>query len=130
VIAPLIAGGNTCVVLASEKKPLCAVTFAEVLNSSDLPGGVVNILTGQPKELLSFFSDHMDVNAMLYAEPDPGSYQLIREKASLNVKRINTYENVNWLSDEGQSPYFIMDFQEIKTTWHPIENIGGAKAGY
>ena len=54
------------------KKALCAVTFAEVLNSSDLPGGVVNILTGQPKELLSYFSDHMDVNAMLYAEPDPG----------------------------------------------------------
>lgn len=130
VIAPLISGGNTCVVLASEKKPLCAVTFAEVLNSSDLPGGVVNILTGSPKELLPFFSDHMDVNAMLYAESDTAAYQLIREKAALNVKRINTYENVNWASEQGQSPYFIMDFQEIKTTWHPIENIGGAKAGY
>src|SRR6201984_1618139 len=62
VIAPVIVGGNTCVVLASETKPLCAVTFAEVLNSSDLPGGVVNILTGKVSELASWFTDHMDVN--------------------------------------------------------------------
>jgi acyl-CoA reductase-like NAD-dependent aldehyde dehydrogenase len=65
VIAPVIAGGNTCIVLASETKPLCAVTFAEVLNSSDLPGGVVNILTGKPAELASWFVDHMDVNATI-----------------------------------------------------------------
>lgn len=63
IMAPIIAGGNTCVMLASETKPLCAVTFAEVLNSSDLPGGVVNILTGKVSELLPFFADHMDVNA-------------------------------------------------------------------
>lgn len=130
VIAPVIAGGNTCVVLASYNKPLCGVTFAEVLNSSDLPGGVVNILTGKPAELLPFFADHMDVNAMLYCEDDPASRKLIQEKSSLNVKRIAHYEKVKWGTDDGQSPYFIMDFQEIKTTWHPIENIGGAKAGY
>jgi acyl-CoA reductase-like NAD-dependent aldehyde dehydrogenase len=130
LIAPIIAGGNTCVVLASYEKPLCAVTFAEVLNSSDLPGGVVNILTGKPSELLPYFADHMDVNAIAYCEANTAAQKLIQEKSALNVKRAVMYDTVNWLTDEAQSPYFIMDFQEIKTTWHPIENIGGAKAGY
>ncbi len=130
VIAPVIAGGNTCVVLASETKPLCAVTFAEVLNSSDLPGGVVNILTGKPSELVSWFTDHMDVNATLYCESDAVVQKLIREKSAVNLKRIHFYDKINWYSDEGQSPYFIMDTQEIKTTWHPVENIAGAGGGY
>jgi len=68
VIAPVIAGGNTCIVLASEQKPLCAVTFAEVINSSDVPGGVINILTGKPGELVKYFADHMDVNAVIYCD--------------------------------------------------------------
>lgn len=130
VIAPIIAGGNSCIVLASYSKPLCAVTFAEVLNTSDLPGGVVNILTGKPSELLPFFADHMDVNAIVYCESDEASQKMIREKSASNVKRVMVYDKVNWFSDEGQSPYLIMDLQEIKTTWHPVENIGGAKAGY
>ena len=130
IMAPIIAGGNTCVLLASETKPLCAVTFAEVLNSSDLPGGVVNILTGKVPELLSFFADHMDVNATCYCEKDAAALKTIKEKASLNVKRVIYYENKKWNNEETQSPYFINDFQEIKTTWHPIENIGGGKAGY
>ena len=130
VIAPVIAGGNTCVVLASETKPLCAVTFAEVLNSSDLPGGVVNILTGKPSELASWFTDHMDVNATLYCESDAVVQKMIREKSAVNLKRIHFYDKINWYTDEGQSPYFIMDTQEIKTTWHPVENIAGAGGGY
>src|SRR6478672_3119616 len=88
VIAPVIAGGNTCVVLASETKPLCSVTFAEVLNSSDLPGGVVNILTGKPKELVSWFVDHMDVNATIYCENNSDTQKMIREKSAMNLKRI------------------------------------------
>ena len=130
VIAPVIAGGNTCIVLASETKPLCAVTFAEVLNSSDVSGGVVNILTGKPSELVKYFADHMDVNAIIYCENDVETKKIIQEKASLNVKRVVLYDKVKWNSDEAETPYFIMDTQEIKTTWHPIENIGGAKAGY
>jgi acyl-CoA reductase-like NAD-dependent aldehyde dehydrogenase len=130
VIAPIIAGGNTCIVLASATKPLCAVTFAEVLNSSDLPGGVVNILTGKVAELVPFFADHMDVNATVFCEADAATQKLIKEKSSLNVKRVVLYDKVKWATATGQSPYFIMDLQEIKTTWHPIENIGGAKAGY
>ena len=130
VIAPIIAGGNTCIVLASNTKPLCAVTFAEVLNSSDLPGGVVNILTGKVAELVPYFADHMDVNATVYCEGDAATQKMIKEKSALNVKRVILYDKVKWTDATGQSPYFIMDLQEIKTTWHPIENIGGAKTGY
>ncbi len=129
-IAPVIAGGNTCVVLASETKPLCAVTFAEVLNSSDLPGGVVNILTGKPAELQSWFTDHMDVNATIYCEKDTDIQKMIREKSAANLKRVHFYDTIDWYSEKGQSPYFIMDNQEIKTTWHPVENIAGAGGGY
>lgn len=130
VIAPVITGGNTCVVLASENKPLCAVTFAEVLNSSDLPGGVVNILTGKISELGSWFADHMDVNATIYCEKDSSVQQMIKEKSALNLKRVLFYDTINWFDAAGQSPYFIMDTQEIKTTWHPVENIAGAGGGY
>ena len=130
VIAPVIAGGNTCIVLGSFLKPLCVVTFAEVLHSSDVPGGVVNMLTGKPDELLPYFADHMDVNAVVYCEKNEVQKKMIQEKAALNMKRVVFYDEVDWSSEKAQSPYLIMDTQEIKTTWHPIENIGGAKAGY
>lgn len=129
-IAPVIAGGNTCIVLASYPKPLCAVTFAEVLNSSDVPGGVVNILTGKPEELVPYFSNHMDVNAVVYCGDDTKIQKAVQENAALNVKRAVFYSGTDRDDDEAQSPYRIMDTQEIKTTWHPIENIGGAKSGY
>src|SRR5881394_1274142 len=125
VIAPVIAGGNTCIVLASESKPLCSVTFAEVLNSSDLPGGVVNILTGKQGELASWFVDHMDVNATIYCENDPDLKKMMQEKSAINLKRIFFYDKIKWNTDQGQSPYLILDTQEIKNTWHPIENIAG-----
>ncbi|MFP5471771.1 MAG: aldehyde dehydrogenase family protein [Bacteroidia bacterium] len=124
-IAPIIAGGNTCVVLASEKLPLCSVSFAEVLNSSDVPGGVVNILTGFRKELLEHFSTHLDVNAILYFGGDKKEKAQIKELAAVNVKRVITYENY-----DDENPYRILDAQEIKTTWHPIENIGSSGGGY
>jgi acyl-CoA reductase-like NAD-dependent aldehyde dehydrogenase len=130
VIAPVIAGGNTCVMLASESKPLCAVTFAEVLNSSDLPGGVVNILTGKVSELAPWFVNHMDVNATIFCENDSEIKKMMQEKSALNLKRIFFYDKIKWYTDEGQSPYFIMDTQEIKTTWHPVENIAGSGGGY
>ncbi|GMV76952.1 MAG: aldehyde dehydrogenase [Chitinophagaceae bacterium] len=130
VIAPVIAGGNTCVVLASESKPLCAITFAEVINSSDVPGGVVNVLTGKVAELAKYFADHMDVNATIFCENDIDTKKLIQDKSALNVKRVFFYDDVKWNVADAENPYFILDTQEIKTTWHPIENIGGAKAGY
>ncbi len=72
----------------------------------------------------------MDVNAIIFCEDDITMQKMMQEKGSLNMKRVIFYNTINWLIDNGQSPYFIMDTQEIKTTWHPIENIGGAKAGY
>jgi acyl-CoA reductase-like NAD-dependent aldehyde dehydrogenase len=129
VIIPVIAGGNTCVVLASETKPLCAITFAEILATSDLPGGVVNILTGTSSELHAHFSNHMDVNAIIYCRKNKDEIKAIGENASLNVKR-TFYWNKDWTKAENQNPYLILDLQETKTTWHPIENIGVGGAKY
>ncbi len=120
VVAPVIAGGNTCSVLASHSQPLCAVTFAEVLNSSDVPGGVVNVLTGIRSELIENFSTHMDVNAIVYCGDDPAEIKQVQENASLNVKRPHIMSNAHWERDESQGPYQILDTQEIKTTWHPV----------
>jgi acyl-CoA reductase-like NAD-dependent aldehyde dehydrogenase len=129
VIAPVIAGGNTCVVLASEKLPLCSVTLAEALATSDLSGGVVNILTGTSEELHSHFSSHMDVNALIYCRNNKAEIKLIGENASLNVKRV-LYWDKDWNKDSSQDPYMILDLQEIKTTWHPVENIGSGGSKY
>ena len=129
VVAPAIAGGNTVVLLASTEKPLCSITFAEVLATSDVPGGVINILTGKMDELYSHMSTHMDVNALVYCGEDKEVKKEIKENASLNVKRIFTYTK-KWESEEGQTPYMIRDLQEMKTTWHPIENISGSSGGY
>lgn len=129
VIAPIICGGNTCVVLASNSLPLSSITFAEVLATSDLPGGVINILTGTSKELHSHFSSHMDVNAVIYCRENKEEAKIISENASLNVKRSFNW-NKDWNKEENQNPYLILDLQEIKTTWHPIENIGIGGAKY
>ena len=129
VIAPVIAGGNTCVVLASHGCPLCAVTFAEVLATSDVPGGVVNILTGTTKELAGQFSQHMDVNAVVYCRTDAAEKKLIKENSALNVKRAYFW-NEEWKKGAAEHPYLLLDLQETKTTWHPIENIGSGGAKY
>ena len=126
-VMPVIAGGNTCVVLVSENSPHVAVTFAEVLNSSDVPGGVVNILTGKEDELVEHFSSHMDVNATVYCREK--HLAKIKENASLNVKRVSDWSKKDWFKD-GDDPYLLLETQEVKTTWHPIENIAGAKSGY
>jgi acyl-CoA reductase-like NAD-dependent aldehyde dehydrogenase len=120
VIIPAIASGNTCIALASYSKPLAAVTFTEVLETSDLPGGVVNLLTGQRAELIEHFASHMDVNATIYCGSDIEDIKCIRTKAALNVKRVVTHERDDWTSPDAQSPYFILDTQEVKTTWHPV----------
>lgn len=129
LLLPVICGGNTAVILASENLPLCAVTFAEVLNSSDVPGGVVNILTGTNKEMIPTLSTHMDVNAIVYDGDDSETLKLIQENAVMNVKRVFSYSK-DWMKSDAQDLYMIADTQEIKTTWHPIENIGGATSSY
>ena len=121
-LAPIIAGGNTCVVLASETKPLCAVTLAEVLHASDLPGGVVNILTGRRDDLLTHFASHMDVNAMIVCGADQATRANVQSTAADNVKRAIFRDGDGWLAPDRQHPYLMLDTQEIKTTWHPIGN--------
>ena len=119
-LAPAIAGGNSVVMLASETRPLCAITLAEVIQTSDVPAGVVNILTGNAGELHGHFSSHMDVNAIVYCRQNADEARTVQTNAATNVKRSFIYSDYNWMSEQSQSPYLIMDLQEIKTTWHPI----------
>lgn len=119
-IAPAIVGGNSCVVLASESQPLCAVSFAEVLHASDVPGGVVNILTGFRSELSGHFASHMDVNAVIYCDGGKKMAESVQEAAADNIKRVIRRTDVNWTDNSSQHPYLVRDTQEVKTTWHPI----------
>ncbi len=116
VVAPIMVGGNASVVLASSERPLTAITFAEVLNSSDVPGGVVNLVTGFADELLPVMSSHMDVNALLLCSDDAKAAAGAREQGAENVKRVVVKPD----APLEESPYHVMDFQEIKTTWHPV----------
>ncbi|RYZ66297.1 MAG: aldehyde dehydrogenase family protein [Proteobacteria bacterium] len=120
VVAPLIVGGNSVVALASTRDPLTAVTFGEVLATSDLPGGVVNLLTGDAADMLTTMADHMDVNAIVYAGPDAAAATKAKTLCATNVKRPLIWRDVDWTSDDAQSPYRILDAQEVKTTWHPV----------
>lgn len=129
-IIPVIASGNTCVVLASENKPLCAITFAEVINSSDVPGGVINILTGTRKELRSHMASHMDVNALLYTGDDKKESLEIKKLAVDNLKRVVVRDFTAVYDATHNNPYYMEDFVEMKTTWHPIEKIGASGSGY
>lgn len=128
-VIPVIASGNTVVVLASEPKPLCSITFAEVINSSDVPNGVVNVLTGPLKETAPTLGSHMDVNAILLGANTPEINLGIKKDAALNVKRIID-KQADWNQVDAQNLYHITDFMELKTTWHPIENIGGSTSSY
>jgi acyl-CoA reductase-like NAD-dependent aldehyde dehydrogenase len=129
MLLPAICGGNTAVILASENLPLCAVTFAEVLNSSDVPGGVVNILTGSIDEMAPTLASHMDVNALIISHLEESLKKNLSIAAVDNLKR--TYEfAADWNKTDAQGINYISDLQEIKTTWHPIENIGGATSSY
>ena len=119
-VAPTIVGGNTCVVLASESIPLSAVSFAEVLHASDVPAGVVNILTGYRDELTGQFASHMDVNAVVYCDGGRKVARSVQEAAADNIKHVIARTRTDWTSDTAQHPYLIRDTQEVKTTWHPI----------
>lgn len=129
-IAPVIAGGNTCVVVPSELMPLPAVSLTEVLATSDLPGGVVNLITGFRSELLKPLVTHMDVNALVVTEATNEERTMLDTESTCNVKRMVYPRVKDWNSDDAQSPYFILDTQEVKTTWHPIERGQGGGGGY
>ena len=129
LILPAICGGNSTVVLASEKLPLCAVTFSEVVHSSDVPAGVINILTGSPEEMAATLASHMDVNALITSNLESQLSNKLSLLSVDNLKRKFDYE-VNWVEKDKQALHYISDLQEIKTTWHPIENVGGASSSY
>ena len=128
LLMPIIAGGNSVVLIASEAYPLCSITFAEVLNASDVPGGVVNVLTGHYSELMTPLSSHMDVNAIAFSGLKDLKKDVDLDSVE-NLKRVRFYES-SWNKTTAQGLHYITDFQEIKTTWHPIENIGGASSTY
>lgn len=119
-LAPAIVGGNTVVVLASESRPLSAVSFAEVVHASDVPAGVVNVLTGFRNELVEHFASHMDVNAIVCAEGGRKRKREIQTLAADNLKRIVWRAGTDWNDAGTLNPYLIRDTQEVKTTWHPI----------
>ena len=129
LLAPILAGGNTCVLLVSEELPMAGISFAEVLGHSDIPAGVVNLLSGSEEELLPHMASHMDINALVYAGQNDKAMEEAKELCSSNVKRF-FYWDQDWSEEETEGPYHIMDLQEIKTTWHPIEKSIGAGTNY
>ena len=113
-LAPIIVSGNTTVVVIDAEAGLAAVTLAEVLATSDLPGGVVNLLTGDKQDLLPWILGHLDVNSVdLTGAPNDIDHAVLEESA-VNVKR------TVWGDPADESPYVIADFLEMKTVWHPI----------
>ena len=122
LIAPAILSGNAAIVLASETVPLVAITLAEVLATSDLPGGVVNILTGTRAELASHFASHMDINAIVDGSGDPAVAATLPAGSALNLKRVatRTLAANDWCTAKAEDPYWILDTVEMKTAWHPI----------
>jgi acyl-CoA reductase-like NAD-dependent aldehyde dehydrogenase len=119
-LAPVIVSGNTAVVLSSERKPLPAVTLCEVLATSDVPGGVVNVLTGLKKEVIPWLAAHMDVNAMDLTGVPEHLLAEVEAAAAGNVKRTVRDGSADFLDEAAQSPYQIIDFMEMKTVWHPM----------
>jgi acyl-CoA reductase-like NAD-dependent aldehyde dehydrogenase len=119
-LTPVVVSGNAAVVLVSEKHPLASLEFAEVLATSDLPGGVANLISGRREELVPHLSRHMDVNAIADAGGDSALSKAIAEDASVNVKRVKRFAIGDYVSETAQGLDFIEAFTETKTTWHPI----------
>lgn len=121
-IAPIITGGNSVIALVSEKYPSVAVSFAEILATSDLPGGVVNILTGFRKEILPIMASHMDINGLDLANVEADLLAPAQQAAVENLKRVRvkTWKSETDLYSAGEKLDYILDFQEYKTIWHPI----------
>ena len=122
LVAPVILAGNTAVVLASSTKPLPALTFSEIIATSDLLPGVINIITGDRAELTPHFASHMDVNAIVDATGDEKIGKELQHGGGFNVKRYvrRDLSPAAWQTEEAESPYWILDTVEMKTAWHPI----------
>ena len=121
-IAPVIVAGNTCVCLASQEFPYPAIVLGELLAVSDLPGGVVNILTGFRKELVPTFATHTHIRGLnaIVSQEEKKQLQLGAAESIKRVRARKRDEEFDWTDSESQSVYEIRDFIEFKTTWHPI----------
>jgi acyl-CoA reductase-like NAD-dependent aldehyde dehydrogenase len=122
LVAPVILSGNAVIVIPSEKFPLPAVTFAEILATSDLPGGVVNILTGNRAELVPHIASHMDVNAIVDGAGDAELSAKLQSGTAINLKRYANHSLAlaEWITAKAEDAYWILDSVEFKTAWHPI----------
>ena len=120
LILPVITAGNSVVALASRKAPYPSILLGEMLATSDLPGGVVNLLTGDRKEMLSTFATHEHVRALVAVAQGDEAVALQRGAAD-SVKRVKLHDpKTDWFSEKHESPYAIRDFTEAKTVWHPV----------
>jgi len=121
-VAPVLAGGNTAVVVAAQDRPLPAVTLTEVVGTSDLPGGVLNLLTGRIAEIAPWLAAHRDVNAIDLAGAPPDLAADLERAAAENVKRVLRGPagdaEPDWLADPGTRR--LTAFLETKTVWHPM----------
>lgn len=120
LIAPVILSGNAVIAIGSEKYPLPALTFGEILATSDLPGGVVNILTGKRAELVPHIASHMDVNAIVDGAGDSELSTELRAGTAINLKRYSQHAPDDWFASSVEDPYWILDTVEFKSAWHPI----------
>jgi acyl-CoA reductase-like NAD-dependent aldehyde dehydrogenase len=122
-IAPAIVGGNTVVAITSETRPLPAITLAEAFANSDVPAGVINLISGFKSELVPWLAAHMDVNAIDATGVAGDALAAVQKAAAENVKRFVHFDadEIGWTDERrSQSPYAIFEFQEMKTVWHPM----------
>jgi acyl-CoA reductase-like NAD-dependent aldehyde dehydrogenase len=122
LVAPVVLSGNCAVVLVSSTKPLPALTFCEIVATSDLPPGVINVLAGERSELAPHIAGHMDVNAIVDASGDAKLGTELQRGGESNLKRYARRDLApeRWRTDQAQNPYWILDTVEMKTAWHPI----------
>ncbi|WP_405843471.1 aldehyde dehydrogenase family protein [Streptomyces sp. NBC_01518] len=128
VIAPVIATGNTAIVIASENSPLPALSLGEVLATSDLPGGVVNILSGRTSEIAPSLAAHQDVNAIDLAGADDVLAKELEIAAADNLKRVLRPQPVDYT--ETPDTDRLTAFLETKTVWHPTGSLGASGSSY
>lgn len=122
LIAPVICGGNTCIVLASDKEGVLVSPFSETLFSCDFPSGVINLLTGYRQELIRSLAGQSTITNICFVSDDSEEKKLLLENVDLNRKKILFYAPCDYLEEDGVSPYSILDYQETKTVWHSLEH--------
>ncbi|MGK0188242.1 MAG: acyl-CoA reductase-like NAD-dependent aldehyde dehydrogenase [Verrucomicrobiales bacterium] len=122
MIAAAIVSGNTVILVTSDRFPLPLLSLAEVIATSDVPGGVVNILAGQRSELAPHIASHMDVNAISDGTGSPEIRTILQEGSAANMKRFSAWNLTEreWWGTKAEDPYRILDTVETKTAWHPM----------